>query len=71
MRAGVVSFGAQVELTRSTLECNRVQLDGESSGPHQHEFSDRGGNVCSCQGNTSRCTVLSSELAPPKPLPSL
>jgi hypothetical protein len=64
-RAGISSFGADIVLGSSVLECNTIQLDGEL---HQSGFTfeDAGGNVCGCNGETSPCKVVSSNLEPPQ-----
>jgi hypothetical protein len=68
-RAGITSFGADVRVSGSTLECNPIHLDGESSAGEDHHFQDEGGNRCGCDGAEASCTVLSTDLAPPAPLP--
>jgi hypothetical protein len=68
-RAAISNFGASVTLGTSVLECNAIDLDGEPLGGASYDFQDEGGNVCGCAGNTVACTVLSSALSPPAPLP--
>lgn len=65
-RAGIVSFGADVQLTGVALECNLIALGGEAQ-PAPFSFENLGGNTCGCNGETDECKVLSSALAPPDP----
>ncbi len=74
-RAGIASFGSAVAIEQVTLECNAIQLNGETdyalpgfpvSLPFS--FDNLGGNLCSCNEQTSSCVVLSSGLAPPDAL---
>jgi hypothetical protein len=67
-RAGLVSFGAVIELGQSSLRCNAIALDGELSFGLDYEVVDRGGNVCGCRDDAP-CQVLGSMLTPPEPLP--
>ena len=63
-RAGVASFGANVSLGGTTLECTPIPLNGEQSAA----FENLGGNTCGCLGDETSCTVQSSLLTPPEPI---
>ena len=65
-RAGIASFGADIFVGESLLDCNAIQLDGESVEGADYSFEDGGGNVCRC-GSEEICKVLSSGLEPPLP----
>jgi hypothetical protein len=67
-RAGVSNFGGKVEISTTTLECNPIQLNGESLEGADASFVDSGGVGCGCAGSTETCAVSSSELTPPEPL---
>ena len=68
-RAGVLSAGAALSLGESALECNPIQLNGEPFGGHPFTFNDLGGNACGCSGDPVECSVRSSGLSPPDPIP--
>jgi hypothetical protein len=68
-RAGLSSFGAELTLASTTLDCNEIQLDGETYGDAA-KYEDHGGNTCGCKGASTVCQVLSGGLAPPDPLAS-
>lgn len=65
-RAGVVSFGAQVNLENVALQCNRIHLDGEPFLT-DYAFVDGGGNRCGCGDEVQDCQVMSSSLEQPLP----
>jgi hypothetical protein len=67
-RAGVAAFGAGATIEGTTLDCNAIQLDGETYATMAFEFNDGGGNTCGCAGAADSCSVLSSSLAPPDPI---
>lgn len=67
-RAGISAFGGAVTLGTTVLECNAIHLDGEPSGQVDPSFVDSGTNVCGCEGATSPCRLVSSQLEPPPPL---
>jgi hypothetical protein len=68
-RAGITNFGSLVTVRDTTLECNPVSLDSETTfGPSA--FDDGGGNVCGCDGATTPCKVLSSTLDAPTAPPA-
>lgn len=67
-RAGVASFGGKATVVATRLECNAIDLDGETFEGRSSEFGDEGGNVCGCQDDTRPCKVLSSSLSPPVPI---
>jgi hypothetical protein len=66
-RAGLGMFGAAVSLTNTELECNAIQLDGETFEALPFSLDNAGGNVCGCAGVDVGCKVLSSNLPPPTP----
>jgi len=68
MRAAIASFSGNVSIADTTLECNTLDLDGEVVGGKEFGFTDGGGNVCGCEGQSRQCKVLSSSLAAPKPI---
>jgi hypothetical protein len=68
-RAGLATFSALARITSTTFECNAIDLDGEQLGG-PFELDDGGGNACGCEGTAVACTVLSSNMAPPTPLPT-
>ena len=66
-RAGISSFGAQVNLDTTSFDCNGIDLDGEMQGDTAYGFDlSGGGDVCGCDGGTGDCQVLSSGLTPPQ-----
>jgi len=67
-RAGVSNFGASITIAATVLQCNAIDLDGESFGDLAFAFEDLGGNVCGCAGETRPCIVLSTGLAAPEPV---
>lgn len=67
-RAGIASFGAQILLGGTQVDCNSIDLDGEENGGAPFVFEDLGGNVCGCSGESRFCQVLSSNLEPPSPI---
>jgi len=67
-RAGLAAFGADIDLSRSLLRCNAIQLNHERSAGTDGRIMDGGGNTCSCDGVTTPCKALSSELSPPEAL---
>src|SRR5262249_37305079 len=65
-RAGLSNFSAHVELGNSVLECNAVDIDGETlDGQPPFEFADDTGNICPCADDAEGCLVQSENLAPP------
>jgi hypothetical protein len=66
-RAGISNFGASASVSRTTLECNPIQLDVEPIAG-VGSFRDVGGNHCGCDGVEEACIVLSSTLEPPPPI---
>ena len=65
-RAGVSNFGAWLKMGSTTLDCDSIPLDGESSAVGAPTFVDDGANTCSCSGASAVCQVLSDGLAPPE-----
>jgi hypothetical protein len=68
-RAGITSFGALVRVAGTALECNLIQLDGESLYGLTAIIEDVGGNACGCMRESTSCKVLSSNLTAPVALP--
>jgi hypothetical protein len=68
-RAGIASFGAEVGVGSSLVDCNTIALDAETLDDMRATFEDRGRNVCGCGSVTVACKVLSSNLEPPPSLP--
>lgn len=71
-RAGLANFAAAVAMTNVSLECNPIQLNGESTVVdfvHEFNFFDQGGNRCGCGATTEDCAVQSANLEPPGALP--
>lgn len=65
MRAGIANFSGHAALDRVALDCNTIQLDGESPFG-AHTFDNQGGNACWCGEVSEPCKVLESNLeAPP------
>ena len=62
------SFSTSLTLSASTLECNKLDLDGETLLGVPYTFTDEGGNTCGCGGETWACKVLSTALAAPPPI---
>jgi len=67
-RAGVAASGAAAAISKSTLECNAIDLDGETIGETRSSFEDLGGNGCGCLEESWECKVLSSSLEAHSPL---
>jgi hypothetical protein len=70
-RAGIVCFSADLMLETTALECNAIDLAAEVwqgfQPSHESALQDLGGNVCGCDGQTSACKAISSQLAAPTP----
>jgi hypothetical protein len=71
-RAGLSSFGSEITLERTQIECNLIDLNGETSDgtPEGTPFllHDLGGNRCGCGDEEHGCQIASSQLEPPEPL---
>jgi hypothetical protein len=67
-RAGLSTFGAQVGLGLTELECNTIDLDGELADERPFSLDSLGPNLCHCQGEVVECRVLSSSLTAPEPV---
>ena len=67
-RAGVAAFGAEVLLGTTTLDCNGIDLNGETNAGLPFQLNDLGANWCGCDDRSWPCAVLSSGLQPPPPL---
>lgn len=64
-RAGVVAFGAPVELSDTHIRCASVSLAGEVYDAQSFELRDGGGNLCGCPEADEACKLISAELEPP------
>jgi Protein of unknown function (DUF1565) len=66
-RVGVGTFGGDVQLVDTRLECNAIPLNRESSshGGDIGTITNGGGNVCTCDGVDEECKAISSNLSPP------
>jgi len=67
-RAAVSTFGATVDISSTTLECNAIDLDLESFHGAEGSLDDGGENQCGCGAEHRPCEATSAELAPPEPL---
>jgi hypothetical protein len=67
-RAGITLFGARAALLGSYLDCNVIDLDGESFTGTASAFADGGANLCGCGSDARTCKVMNAGLAPPEPL---
>ncbi len=66
-RAGLASFGAEVTLGGSALNCNNAfDLTGELFLEQPFVFEDLGGNGCGCPEPSGACKAISAGLAPPE-----
>ncbi|RLB52471.1 MAG: hypothetical protein DRI90_22085, partial [Deltaproteobacteria bacterium] len=68
-RAGVASFGSAMSIDKTTIRCAAFALEGEDSDQHSYDFVDLGNNRCGCPDANDTCSVVSSGLAPPDPMP--
>ena len=68
-RAGVASFGSSITIQKTAIRCAAFALEGENSEQHSYHFEDLGGNRCGCPEANDSCSVVSSGLAPPDPMP--
>ena len=64
-RAGLASFGGSARYTRSALECQLFDVDGETAALGDFDFDDAGGNACGCPRAHSQCRVVTAALEPP------
>ena len=62
-RAGIANFAGTVSLGSTTLSCNAIDLDGESTRV-PYAYHDLGGNACGC-GAPVDCKVLSAHIGAP------
>ncbi|WP_437521414.1 right-handed parallel beta-helix repeat-containing protein [Sorangium sp. So ce726] len=69
-RAGISNFSAAVVLVSSTVQCNRIDLNGEDLVEGQpFSFDGSTENRCGCGGEADpTCAVLSRNLSPPEPI---
>jgi hypothetical protein len=64
-RAGVVAFGARLELGHSALSCNAFDLEGEALQGTPFMLENGGGNGCGCPVPTGQCVAQSIGLTAP------
>lgn len=64
-RVGLGIFGSSATLRDSTLDCNVIDINGESFTGESFDLSNLGGNHCGC-GDEQQCKVLSASLGPPE-----
>jgi len=67
-RAGTATFGAALSLQDVVVDCNPIDINGESHGMASYGVDDRGGNRCGCGAEERDCKVQSAGLEPPAPL---
>jgi hypothetical protein len=65
-RAGAAAFGARIELSRSELTCNGIDLTVQSLFG-EAELIDQGGNSCGCDA-PSPCKAQAAQLEAPAPI---
>jgi hypothetical protein len=65
MRAGLTTFGTDVTLRGTSLECNPISLTGSDGGGAPYSFVNAGGNRCGCQDNAEACRVLTAGVSAP------
>jgi hypothetical protein len=70
-RAALASFGADVAVASSTLQCQSFDLNGERWQDTDHHFDDQGGNLCGCPEPGVQCVAISAGLSPPAPAPAI
>jgi len=64
-RAGIAVFGAVAALDGSAIQCNPIDLDGESQLGRDWSIEDLGGNRCGCE-EAATCKVQTTSLQPPE-----
>jgi hypothetical protein len=64
-RVGFASFGGQVTLMSTRLECNLIQLSGQAYMNLDYAFVDGGENRCGCAEATEQCKLVVTEIEPP------
>ncbi|WP_437323216.1 right-handed parallel beta-helix repeat-containing protein [Sorangium sp. So ce381] len=69
-RAGISNFSAAVVLVSSTVQCNRIDLNGEDLVEGQPStFDGSKENLCGCGDEANpTCAVLGENLSPPEPI---
>ncbi len=67
-RAGVATFGGEVLLADSRLDCNTLNLVCEQQGGSMGQVTDGAGNRCGCGDLDEQCQALSANLEPPQPV---
>jgi hypothetical protein len=64
-RAGISSFGGDISVASSWLECNPIDLNGDNLPQRNFNFTDGGGNLCGCDRVAANCKLQSLDLEPP------
>jgi hypothetical protein len=67
-RAGLSVFGATLSAGNVQLECNGIDINGETFGGRPFSLTDLGGMTCGCKSEARDCKASSTGLAPPAPL---
>jgi hypothetical protein len=65
-RAAVSNFGALVSIGSTRMDCNPIDLNGESYDELMATFTDMGENRCGCNESEVACAVRSVGLAAPE-----
>ncbi len=65
-RVGIGTFGGDVRIGTTRVECAPIDLDGETNNDIPFKFQDDGGNVCGCKDALRACKAKSSDLTTPK-----
>ncbi len=66
-RAALATFAAPMGVADSRIDCNLIDMNGETEDDEAFAVEDGGGNQCGCaaEGDLHVCRVLSSGLRPP------
>jgi hypothetical protein len=64
-RGGLVSFGAEIELGQSEIQCATVPIAREPIDDELGSVVDLGGNRCGCGDAIEECKAQSASLQPP------
>jgi hypothetical protein len=64
-RAGTSCFASAMHVASTTFACNTIDIASESVLGEPCAFENLGGNVCTCDGSTKDCKLLSASLEPP------
>jgi hypothetical protein len=68
-RAAISSFGSAVNVASSDFVCQLFDLDGEGWATRPFTWKDDGNNRCGCPEPDRDCVAVSSQIAPPSPIP--